>query len=245
MSLAFFHRLPPLPNTNDCHCPLPSSSASRNLDCPFCLTDHTYLRIQYCHFCSLQRCPTTPVSRCRNLFAVAANRWTYLLATAATRRCLLPPSLPSHFFTVAKPSSTATLISSAFSSLCHSHLCRTCSYSRPSLFSSPAIVATRCCSRPSSPLPSSSIAAGPLPLKHQQRSRYLAAPHLLGAPHDAATSSLATAALAAVATSNCAPCHCFPSLPLLAPHPVAAATDASSYYHCCPPSSLTSFSIYW
>ncbi|RWW40334.1 hypothetical protein BHE74_00054258 [Ensete ventricosum] len=95
------------------------------------------------------------------------------------RHWSLPPSLPNRFFTAAKPSSTATSISSAFSSLYRSRLCRTYSYRRSALFSSPAAAATRCCSRPSSPLPSSSIAAGPLPLKHQQRRRYLTAPHLL------------------------------------------------------------------
>ncbi|RRT44521.1 hypothetical protein B296_00038650 [Ensete ventricosum] len=106
-------------------------------------------------------------------------------------------------------------------------MCRTCSCRWPTLFSSPAAAATRCCSQPSPPLPSSSIAAGPLPLKHQQWCHYLAAPHLLDAPHDAATSSLATTALAATAASNRASCRCTSLLPLL------------------PPLSPTSFSIYW
>ncbi|RWW21340.1 hypothetical protein GW17_00014514 [Ensete ventricosum] len=73
--------------------------------------------------------------------------------------------------------------------------------------------------------PSSSIAAGPLALKHQQRRRYLAAPQLLGAPHDVIASSLAAAA----ATSNRAPYRCtslLPPPPLLTPHSVAAATVA-------------------
>ncbi|RWW56255.1 hypothetical protein BHE74_00037045 [Ensete ventricosum] len=55
---------------------------------------------------------------------------------------------------------------------------------------------------PSSPLPSSSIAVGPLTLKHQQRRCYLVAPHLLGAPHDAVASSLAVATLVAATACN-------------------------------------------
>ncbi|RWW71352.1 hypothetical protein BHE74_00020905 [Ensete ventricosum] len=145
-------------------------------------------------------------------------------ATAVATYRQPPPSLPQQspsplplFLVVAvsKPSSTATSISSAFSSRCRSRLSCTCSYRWPALFSSLAASATRCCSQLSSPLPSSSIAAGPLPLKHQQRRRYLAAPHLLGAPHDAVASSLAAAALAAVAASNRALCRCTSLLPPL------------------------------
>ncbi|RRT56479.1 hypothetical protein B296_00047837 [Ensete ventricosum] len=49
-----------LPTTGNYRCPLPSSSASRSLDRPFCLADPTYLQIQRCRFCSLQRCPAAP-----------------------------------------------------------------------------------------------------------------------------------------------------------------------------------------
>ncbi|RRT52544.1 hypothetical protein B296_00012393 [Ensete ventricosum] len=133
------------------------------------------------------------------------------LLPPATGRCLLFPVASSP-----QPRSPLPFLPSP---LCRSRLWRTCSCRQPALFSSLAATATHCCSRPSSPLPSSSIAVGPLPLKHQQRHHYLVVPHLLGAPHDAAASSLAATALAAVAASNRAPCRCtslLPSLPLLA-----------------------------
>ncbi|RZR87233.1 hypothetical protein BHM03_00014596 [Ensete ventricosum] len=80
--------------------------------------------------------PSSYVSLCRSLSAVAANRRAYLLAAAATRRWLLPP-LPSRFFTVAKPSFNVALIS-AFSSLCCSRVCRPCCCRRPPYLISPA-----------------------------------------------------------------------------------------------------------
>ncbi|RRT38965.1 hypothetical protein B296_00009147 [Ensete ventricosum] len=196
--------------------------------------------------------PSSSFSHYRSLSVVVANRWTYLSAVTVTHRWPLPPLL-SRFFTAGKPSSTTTSISSAFSSLCGSRLYRTCSCRQPALFSSPAAVATRYCSRPSSLLPSSSIVVGPLPLKHQQRCYYLVAPHLLGAPHDAAASSLATVALVAAAASNRTPCRCTSLLPplyllttttsptcryllliRLLQQPLPLPTDASSCYHCGP-----------
>ncbi|RWW43955.1 hypothetical protein BHE74_00050325, partial [Ensete ventricosum] len=120
------------------------------------------------------------------------------------------------------------------------------------------VVAATASSQPSSPLPSSSIAVGPHPLKHQQLRLYLAAPHLLGAPHDAATSSLAAAALTAAAASNRAPCRCtslLPPLPL--PTTTVSATATPPYCHHYPflpppplattaaPTSPTSFLTYW
>ncbi|RRT32615.1 hypothetical protein B296_00033389 [Ensete ventricosum] len=49
----------PLPQpSSDCHCPLPSYSASRSLHNPFCLADPTCLQIQRYCCCSLQCCPT-------------------------------------------------------------------------------------------------------------------------------------------------------------------------------------------
>ncbi|RRT52884.1 hypothetical protein B296_00027062 [Ensete ventricosum] len=120
--------------------------------------------------------------------------------------------------------------------------------------------------------PSSSIAAGPLPLKHQQRCHYLVAPHLLVTPHDAVASSLAAAALTAAAltaavVSNRAPCRCtslLPSLHLLATiaappycdryrsllltqlsqQPLSLPATVSSSTTIAPPSP-TSFSTYW
>ncbi|RWW17202.1 hypothetical protein GW17_00018880 [Ensete ventricosum] len=107
--------------------------------------------------------------------------------------------------------------------------------------------------------PSSSIIVGPLPLNYQQQRCYLAAPHLLGAPHDAVASSLAVATLAAATASNCAPCRytsLLPPLHLL----TATSTHCSSpgcrnnrYPSLSPPSlatttappSPTSFSTYW
>ncbi|RRT81535.1 hypothetical protein B296_00001543 [Ensete ventricosum] len=80
--------------------------------------------------------PSSYVSLCRSLSAVAANRRAYLLAATATRRWLLPP-LPSCFFTVAKPSFNVALIS-AFSSLCCSRVCRPCCCRRPPYPISPA-----------------------------------------------------------------------------------------------------------
>ncbi|RRT53209.1 hypothetical protein B296_00008328 [Ensete ventricosum] len=76
-----------------------------------------------------------------------------------TRRWSLPPSLPSRFFTATKPSSTIASISSAFSSLCHSRLYRTCSCRRPALFSSLVVAAVadplyRCPLPPLLPAPS-------------------------------------------------------------------------------------------
>ncbi|RRT74160.1 hypothetical protein B296_00006169 [Ensete ventricosum] len=104
------------------------------------------------------------------------------------------------------------------------------------------------------PLPTvGSIVVGPLPLKHQQRCRYLAVAHLLDAPHDAAASSLVAAALAA-ATAPLAAAppyyHRCPFLSLLAPHPVAAAIAAPPCRRrlllpLLPTSSPTSFSTYW
>ncbi|RWW60526.1 hypothetical protein BHE74_00032460 [Ensete ventricosum] len=115
--------------------------------------------------------------------------------------------------------------------------------------------------------PSSSIAAGPLPLKHQQRCHYLVAPHLLVTPHDVVASFLAAAALTTAVVSNRAPCRCsslLPSLHLLAtiaappyydryrsllltqlsqqPLPLPATVSSSTTIA---PPSPTSFSTYW
>ncbi|RRT46412.1 hypothetical protein B296_00022439 [Ensete ventricosum] len=96
----------------------------------------------------------------------------------------------------------------------------------------------------------------PPPLNYQQQRCYFAAPHLLGAPHDADASSLTVATATA---SNRAPC-CYTSL--LPPLHLLTATSAhcsslgcrNNRYPSLPPPSLatttappspTSFSTYW
>ncbi|RRT81581.1 hypothetical protein B296_00007231 [Ensete ventricosum] len=90
---------------------------------------------------------------------------------------------------------------------------------------------------PAAPASSSAIVVATPSTACSPYCRYLAALHLLGAPHDAAASSPAVAALTTTASSNHAPYCCtslLPPLPLLA----APCSSPGCRSNCCPSLSL-------
>ncbi|RZR86753.1 hypothetical protein BHM03_00013998 [Ensete ventricosum] len=175
---------------------------------------------------NLYRCPAAPASSSAIVVAAPSTACSPYVASpspALCRRPLLPHQCKEHrlccnpccfhplllpLLLCWKPSPLPPVASRR----CHPLLLplTTATFSSKPLLPEPS---------PSSPLHSSSIAVGPLPLKHQQQRRYLAALHLLGAPHDAAASSPAVATLTTTTSSNHAPYRCtslLPPLPLLA-----------------------------